>query len=236
MTDETLKENATHGKAERACKRCSGDIIGRGTRAFYCSEVCRKADEAARGYMRRKGVIDRPKLLSRSCAHCSKHFDTDLEIKIYCGNKCANASSYLRSKGNGTKAQNDKRHQSRHKEKYLDYHRKRDKKRMECKLFAMRKRLSIIHRLALRRVGLIKRSSTFTMLGYTPQDLADHLERQFVKGMTWDNRHKWHIDHIVPISTAETEADVIALNQLSNLRPIWAKDNLAKSDKRTHLI
>jgi hypothetical protein len=81
-----------------------------------------------------------------------------------------------------------------------------------------------------------EKSGTFDMLGYRPQDLADHLERQFLEGMGWRNRSDWHIDHIVPISTARTVDDVIALNQLSNLRPLWAGDNMQKSASREYLI
>ena len=47
---------------------------------------------------------------------------------------------------------------------------------------------------------------------------------------------KIHIDHIVPISTASTEEEVIALNHFTNLRPMWARDNMVKGAKVTHLI
>ena len=54
--------------------------------------------------------------------------------------------------------------------------------------------------------------------------------------MTWENRSDWHIDHIIPIASAITEEDVIRLNHYTNLRPLWAKDNLAKGAKMEHLI
>lgn len=68
------------------------------------------------------------------------------------------------------------------------------------------------------------------------EGLKAHIERQFVRGMSWKNRTKWHIDHIVPISSAATEAEVIALNHFTNLRPVWRRVNLAKSNAVTHLI
>jgi hypothetical protein len=91
-------------------------------------------------------------------------------------------------------------------------------------------------RRSLRKVNAGKDRRTFDLLGYTPCDLARHMERQFVRGMGWDNFGKWHIDHIVPISTADTKDDVVRLNQLSNLRPLWREANLAKLDKREFLI
>lgn len=74
------------------------------------------------------------------------------------------------------------------------------------------------------------------MLGYSASDLVQHVERQFVKGMGWDNIDKWQVDHIIPVSTAETVGNVIALNQLSNLRPMWSNYNNAKKDRRETLL
>jgi hypothetical protein len=54
--------------------------------------------------------------------------------------------------------------------------------------------------------------------------------------MGWHNMASWQIDHIIPASEAKTEQDVWALNQLPNLRPMWAVDNNAKKDKRTSLL
>lgn len=89
---------------------------------------------------------------------------------------------------------------------------------------------------ALKGVDVKKGGRTFDMLGYTPAELVSHIEKQFEKGMTWENRNLWQIDHIIPISTAKTEEDVIALNKLSNLRPMWSKENNQKNNKRTHLL
>lgn len=79
-----------------------------------------------------------------------------------------------------------------------------------------------------------------TMVGYTLDELIAHLERQFLPGMSWENRGRWHVDHVVPRSSFqfETAADpeFTACWAISNLRPMWAKDNLSKSSKRTHLL
>lgn len=103
-------------------------------------------------------------------------------------------------------------------------------------LVAMQARLSRLHRHALSRVGAIKTSPTFEQLGYTVAEFVQHIERQFLPGMGWHNLSEWQIDHIVPVSRAKTEADVIALNQLPNLRPMWAVENNAKKDKQTTLL
>lgn len=83
-----------------------------------------------------------------------------------------------------------------------------------------------------------KSGRTHEVLGYSAEQLREHLERQFTKGMTWDNYGEWHIDHIVPVAEhiRNGEADPAVVNCLTNLRPMWAEENMRKSDKRTHLL
>jgi hypothetical protein len=96
-----------------------------------------------------------------------------------------------------------------------------------------------VHR-AFRSIGQKKNNSSLKLLGLdTYEELADHLSNQFYdrpqtgEKMTLDNHglHSWHIDHIIPLSTAKTEEDVIKLCHYTNLQPLWAEDNWAKSTK-----
>lgn len=79
---------------------------------------------------------------------------------------------------------------------------------------------------------------TVSALGYSTVEFRMHIERQFLHGMSWANRSEWHIDHIIPLATFDlTDPDERrAANALSNLRPIWAADNMAKSDKIITLL
>jgi hypothetical protein len=78
------------------------------------------------------------------------------------------------------------------------------------------------------------------MVGYTRSDLANHLERQFTKGMSWDNMGKWHIDHIVPLSSfkfaSAKDPEFRAAWALTNLRPLWGRANIQKGDRNLYLI
>ena len=60
----------------------------------------------------------------------------------------------------------------------------------------------------LKRSGLEKpNGSAFSWCGYTSQQLWAHIEAKFLPGMTRENRHLWHIDHIKPLKSAETLAE-----------------------------
>jgi len=113
---------------------------------------------------------------------------------------------------------------------------KQRRRRRTDPLCAMQARLSRLHRHALAAVGAPKTSPTLESLGYTLKDFVAHIERQFLPGMGWHNMSLWQIDHIIPASTARTAQDVVALNQLSNLRPMWAEQNNAKKARRLNLL
>lgn len=73
------------------------------------------------------------------------------------------------------------------------------------------------------------------LCGYSYGELINHLESQFKDGMSWGNYgyKGWHIDHIKPIAAFVNEGitDPKLVNALSNLQPLWAKDNLSKGAK-----
>lgn len=75
------------------------------------------------------------------------------------------------------------------------------------------------------------------LIGCSTKQLAKHLESQFKKGMTWDNYgwDGWHVDHILPCSSFDhnDERQVAQCWHWTNLRPLWAKDNIEKSDHIT---
>jgi hypothetical protein len=88
--------------------------------------------------------------------------------------------------------------------------------------------------------GSKNNASTEALVGWTIDELRDHLAKQFVKGMGWHNMGKWHIDHIIPlasftISSAE-DPELRRAWALTNLRPLWAQANLDKNAKRIFLL
>jgi hypothetical protein len=82
-----------------------------------------------------------------------------------------------------------------------------------------------------------KQSPTFKLLGYTVDELKEHLEKQFVDNMSWDNYgiNGWHIDHKIPKKAFNfefpTDIDFKKCWELENLQPLWANKNRQKQDK-----
>ena len=84
---------------------------------------------------------------------------------------------------------------------------------------------------SIRRKNYTKKSKTYEILGCSYEDFKTHLENKFTDGMSWENQGKWHLDHIIPISSAKTESELIKLNHYTNFQPLWAIDNRIKSNK-----
>lgn len=79
----------------------------------------------------------------------------------------------------------------------------------------------------------IKTNNTFNIIGCTPEELKVHIESKFTDGMRWDNHnHKgWHIDHIVPLSSANSVEEIFKLSHYTNLQPLWCEENYKKGKK-----
>ena len=78
------------------------------------------------------------------------------------------------------------------------------------------------------------RPKTKEMLGCSWAFLTEYLHQTFFNkyGTPYNpDTHIVHIDHIVPLSSAQTEQELISLCHYSNLQLLTAKDNLIKSNK-----
>ena len=80
-----------------------------------------------------------------------------------------------------------------------------------------------------------KRSQNWELLvGYTVNDLKQHLQKQFTGNMTWEKlmEGEIHIDHKIPIVafnySKPDDYDFKRCWSLDNLQPMWAQDNRSK--------
>ena len=87
----------------------------------------------------------------------------------------------------------------------------------------------------LKESNVGKNGHYFEILKYTPEELINHLEKQFVDDMSWDNYGKWHVDHILPISSFQIneigDNEFMKCWSLNNLQPLWGDENIRKSNK-----
>ena len=83
---------------------------------------------------------------------------------------------------------------------------------------------------SFRRNKFVKNEKSIDILGCDFGQLKKHLESKFTNGMSWENKGKWHIDHIIPLAAAENKEELTALCHHKNLQPLWALENLTKHD------
>ena len=80
-----------------------------------------------------------------------------------------------------------------------------------------------------------KTGSAVKDLGCSIDELKSYLEFKFLPDMSWDNygQYGWHIDHIKPLSSFDLtdRKQLLEACHYTNIQPLWAKDNLSKSDK-----
>tara|TARA_R110000782_G_scaffold255940_1_gene344833 strand:- start:322 stop:1041 length:720 start_codon:yes stop_codon:yes gene_type:complete len=116
-----------------------------------------------------------------------------------------------------------------HIKEYMKGYSERNKERYKIdSLYRLKINLRCRTVAAFRLKGWKKNTKTQKTLGCSFKTAHKHIERQFTKGMTWDNKSEWHIDHIIPLSSAKTELELMKLCHYRNLQPLWAKDNLEK--------
>ena len=107
----------------------------------------------------------------------------------------------------------------------------RDKKRRkEDPQFAMRKRLRARIKKWLKGN---KSAPTATLVGCLVEVCMLWIESQFLPGMTWENQHLWHIDHMKPLDSFDAldPAEQRKACHYTNLQPLWGPENMRKSNK-----
>lgn len=202
---------------------------------YYICKECRKVDTKKKYHentKRKKVLID-----SKVCSSCNLNkninvFHKQIGTKDGFRSECKDC----RSKNFKDNYKNFNEFSEKHKKRSSEYRVNNLKKINE---YFKKRYLNKQHEYAwrgmlncvLRRIGGKKESSTYEILGYSAQDLKEHMENLFTEGMSWDNWGEWHIDHIKPLTKFNEFDDPKEINSLSNLQPLWAADNIRKSNK-----
>ena len=156
--------------------------------------------------------------LNNTCKECRKVLS-----KIYRNNNSEKIKKY-------NKEQYYKKKEDRNKH-VANY--KRERRKVD-KVFRLKCNISSLVRQSIKRKGYRKNIKTVDILGCSVEYFKEHIEKQFLKGMSWDNRDKWDLDHIVPMCHVKTEEDVYKLNHWTNFQPMWSEQNRKIKHKKLH--
>lgn len=128
--------------------------------------------------------------------------------------------------------QYQKQYEQENKYKRNEYKKEYQKERRKTDvLFKLKHNLRSRTYQAFKNKGYSKNTKTQEVLGVEWKVVKTHIERQFKKGMSWSNYGEWHIDHIIPLASANTEEELINLCRYTNLQPLWAEENISKGCK-----
>jgi len=134
-----------------------------------------------------------------------------------------------------------KKYREKNKEKINERSNEYIKNRKKVDLvFKLSKQIRSMISTSISRSGYKKESKTFEILGCSFDDFKVYIELKFEPWMNWYNygtytgkyNDTWQLDHIIPISSAETIEDIYRLNHFSNLQPLCSRINLEKSNKQ----
>lgn len=216
------------------CIGCGALVEWRTNKQIYC-ESCRleKKRATARAVMAKQRIskgINPVKGVRHQCSVCGVMYDRAVAHSHRCG-KCQSEFNTERT-----------RRVSVEKKKTAEG------KSYQRAWFKAKRQTDVSYRISMHFTVLMHRAlgkakagrSWKTFVDYSLEELMAHLERQFLPGMTWENKGDWHIDHIIPRSSfAYSTPDDPEFKKcwaLSNLQPLWAIDNIRKNAKTEYLI
>lgn len=200
-----------------ACIDCGADVVYEGGHHKRCAP-CQKLFRDNR-HFHEKGAepAHKPRGELISCENCGTIFPRRAYNNKFCGAECYRIAG----------AEFKKETRARHREK-----------RQSDPHYILSCRISQGMRASLKRGK--DGYHWEDLVGYSREQLAESLERQFLPGMSWDNMPEWEIDHIVPKSRFRYETydcdEFRAAWAITNLRPLWAEDNRKKHAKLIYMI
>lgn len=153
-----------------------------------------------------------------------------------CSQKSINRSNIISKSKSGWVEKNidqvrETKLKSYHKLKNLP--KKKEYQKMYSQILEVRLRNALRARIKKTLKTTQKTTSTTELVGCSIEQLKKHIEKKFSEGMNWENwsQYGWHLDHIIPLSSAKTKEEMESLCHYKNLQPLWWRDNLSKSDK-----
>lgn len=187
-----------------------------GLKLYFTGEACRN------------GHIARRRVSSRACCECERvralaarnknPEAANAKARQWKQKNKAAVSAYNRAYGASHRPEIN----LRFKKRYESCPAERTERRLRARLYEM-----------ITKAGCGKKGVFREIVATDRSGLLSHIADQFVNGMTWENMGQWHIDHIRPcasfdLTDPEQQKECF---HYTNLQPLWATDNLRKSDK-----
>ena len=218
------------------CSQCNTEFIKSSGAQKYCSTICakKKIHETSKKYQ----LENKEKLKTHNREFMREYVKTNKfkeYLKRYRSSKKGKATMKRYYQKDSAKILAKKSVQNRKEngtfQKRLSKYEKN--RRKNDPIFRLSKALRSRLLVYLKTINAKKTNSTFKLIGCSPQFLKEYLEKKFSSGMTWNNHSKlgWHIDHIIPLSSAKTEKDIEKLMNYTNLQPMWATENIKKGNR-----
>lgn len=215
------------------CARCSTEYVSRTSNQSYCSLRCRELAGEQRWRDRKKAA--RPTVAASvlfACLGCGHDVFKPARGRSPKSPLCSPC------RRNADRATHCRTHRERYPERAKVSNELQQKKRRLRSEVRLHQSVSGQIRSALNEKADGREWES--LIGYTRVDLVRHLERQFQPEMSWANYGDWQIDHILPAASFKfssvDDAEFVACWALSNLRPLWATENMSKGAVRLHLI
>lgn len=248
---------------EKVCVVCGNRFIANNNSQKYCSDECsnkRKKENKKQYYEKNKNIIlekqqkkyndNKDKIIERQKKYAERNKDKIVEYKKeYYKNNYEYYKKYRKEYYNKNKniiSTYNQEYYKNNKDKIKEYQEKYNKKYRK-RYYKNKLKTDINYQMSqwcrnqiYRCINSNKNKHTFDILGYTSQDLREHLEKQFRDGMNWSNHGTlWHIDHIKPLCSFNFELpngevnyeEVKIANSLDNLQPLLIHENLSKGGK-----
>ena len=111
----------------------------------------------------------------------------------------------------------------------------RKTKRDSNPLFALETNIRVSFNKLMKVGGYGPKSKLNQIIGCSFDEYITHIESTFEPGMNWDlygrNKGCFGIDHIISLSTAKSEEELIKLFHWTNTRAMWCSENTRKGNK-----
>jgi len=211
------------------CDNCNKNFSPRTKRNKWCSRECYHQSDNYKANRKKNRQSDKGKEWQKQYVESGK---AKKSVKKYRqSDKGKKNQKKIYASDSYKNYRKEKRGTAEYKDGYNQYVRKRRSEDPGFKLMGnLRNRMTKF----LKVKKMLKTNTMAELVCCSPQKLREHLEKQFKPGMTWKNHATdgWHVDHIIPLASVKNLEDKRKLCHYTNLQPLWAEENLKKSNKQ----